>query len=1362
MRHLIAPTLNAEVNEFRLFGRTIQKPTANDLASEQFVPSGAPSTGSSSPSDARHDNAAPSDSDAENIATLPSLASAATGRTTTVHHDGDQLTPDFPAATKSHHPSKRPTQLPPSAPPLPPAMSPPQAPAPVPAALACPRCSSRATKFCYYNNYNVNQPRHFCRACHRYWTAGGCLRNVRVGSGRRKGKQLTAETPPPAAAGAVTSDAGMSGEPQSLKMQPLWQQRQQQKPPQQAQQPPPQQVQQQQQKQQQQRSKRMRRSFSDGEFRLSPARPTKDSVGFDPTAAPKSQGKIGSDGDCYGGNDRRSGYSSGYHSGGSYNSSLDNSVIVTGRSTSPTLDRESPSVGPATNRPLEVPKTPAFNLQEEDGPLRMCTHKLELVEERGGACMEDCGAPPLSSTFLLPPSHVSILLASASASPSLTPSALTAVTPSSSAGLIPASEAPASASASRPAAEAPPIPPLSLSPISASAFSTAAADVSEPSAFTQPSVHSLVASKSLPWLAAAPLTSLVPIITALNAKPIDEVHPNLIFSNLTPPNLEHLSDALLDVASFATGRGATIQPKNFSHLLAPILALTPPQAAAMLARLMYMQSNLGVTAGLHSSDVTAMGAADREPHPVCDQKLEFGASLRLGQKKQETRVKQAAAQQKDSAIPGEAVEEGEVEEREKVPTENWRVREQQRRSRGLYEHLLTVDLEQRIQAREASLRRFAGEASGVAGVANTVAANEIGEQSNIYLPRNNSALRTAGTGTVTPAVQYTDATPLGVLDSRPKLGFKGISGKRQLVAGVNRAYSGTQFDPWIPDSAVCVGRLYIVQIVNYAIGIYNKRGKIVRLPQPLNEFFGVMPANSTRPGDFINKATCVFDASSGRFFLAAAWLSGGYRNKWDRFGQTRRNADGSTSGYGIVVAASSFLTPMMAWNVFFIPSSNDGVKSHNDTAPPLRYPGRVYWGATPRITVDRYGVYLTTRQYAMQGKLGRFVGSNIYKFNNPSWPNPSFPAHPAKTFIPSHQNCALNLLSLLPPPPTSALPHPSSPAPHPTPPPSAIHKPKLYLRSSKRVVRFAIPMINYNSFPVFGLEPQSPRVPRLSRYRGQDTVFFGCIDISFTFPLPHTSLALWSLSDTSSLMLPHPTLRLRYSIINTPAYYDSDYAKQKAGPAPYDTPQDVVPPTSMSVAWFKGHVWMAFPSGYSLDPTSVPSVALVKLQPFLRGKRSFPTLVKKFGIYGVPGQSLLSPVIGFNSKGRGILAATLIGSEYFPTAAYVRINQKGVIVSQSLCSPALPFPSPVHPLRFFPNLLTSQHTLPSSLSRYSPPVHQPPVLTLNPSFLNHHGSFRSRDPFSLDFVMEAGQQAAEGDYPGHIASTRPQHISRNP
>ncbi|XP_047054778.1 uncharacterized protein LOC124660971 isoform X3 [Lolium rigidum] len=45
--------------------------------------------------------------------------------------------------------------------------------------LNCPRCDSTNTKFCYFNNYNLAQPRHFCHACRRYWTRGGTLRSVR-------------------------------------------------------------------------------------------------------------------------------------------------------------------------------------------------------------------------------------------------------------------------------------------------------------------------------------------------------------------------------------------------------------------------------------------------------------------------------------------------------------------------------------------------------------------------------------------------------------------------------------------------------------------------------------------------------------------------------------------------------------------------------------------------------------------------------------------------------------------------------------------------------------------------------------------------------------------------------------------------------------------------------------------------------------------------------------------------------------------------------------------------------------------------------------------------------------------------------
>ncbi|CAN6482315.1 unnamed protein product [Victoria cruziana] len=56
-------------------------------------------------------------------------------------------------------------------------------------ALRCPRCDSLNTKFCYYNNYSLAQPRHFCKTCRRYWTKGGALRNVPIGGGCRKNKR---------------------------------------------------------------------------------------------------------------------------------------------------------------------------------------------------------------------------------------------------------------------------------------------------------------------------------------------------------------------------------------------------------------------------------------------------------------------------------------------------------------------------------------------------------------------------------------------------------------------------------------------------------------------------------------------------------------------------------------------------------------------------------------------------------------------------------------------------------------------------------------------------------------------------------------------------------------------------------------------------------------------------------------------------------------------------------------------------------------------------------------------------------------------------------------------------------------------
>ncbi|XP_019173593.1 PREDICTED: dof zinc finger protein DOF4.5-like [Ipomoea nil] len=54
-----------------------------------------------------------------------------------------------------------------------------------------PRCHSNDTKFCYFNNYNINQPRYYCRTCKRHWTHGGIQRDIPIGGKPHWGRKFT-------------------------------------------------------------------------------------------------------------------------------------------------------------------------------------------------------------------------------------------------------------------------------------------------------------------------------------------------------------------------------------------------------------------------------------------------------------------------------------------------------------------------------------------------------------------------------------------------------------------------------------------------------------------------------------------------------------------------------------------------------------------------------------------------------------------------------------------------------------------------------------------------------------------------------------------------------------------------------------------------------------------------------------------------------------------------------------------------------------------------------------------------------------------------------------------------------------------
>ncbi|XP_047959606.1 dof zinc finger protein DOF2.4-like [Salvia hispanica] len=77
--------------------------------------------------------------------------------------------------------------------------------------LKCPRCESTNTKFCYFNNYSLSQPRHFCKTCRRYWTRGGALRTVPVGGGCRRNKRSKSSTSKsPATSDKMTNNLGLT------------------------------------------------------------------------------------------------------------------------------------------------------------------------------------------------------------------------------------------------------------------------------------------------------------------------------------------------------------------------------------------------------------------------------------------------------------------------------------------------------------------------------------------------------------------------------------------------------------------------------------------------------------------------------------------------------------------------------------------------------------------------------------------------------------------------------------------------------------------------------------------------------------------------------------------------------------------------------------------------------------------------------------------------------------------------------------------------------------------------------------------------------------------------------------------------
>jgi hypothetical protein len=158
-------------------------------------------------------------------------------------------------------------------------------------------------------------------------------------------------------------------------------------------------------------------------------------------------------------------------------------------------------------------------------------------------------------------------------------------------------------------------------------------------------------------------------------------------------------------------------------------------------------------------------------------------------------------------------------------------------------------------------------------------------------------------------------------------------------------------------------------------------------------------------------------------------------------------------------------------------------------------------------------------------------------------------------------------------------------------------------------------------------------------------------------------VALWAMSNTASLQS-FPTPLLTQTTVNSPGYLQPQPgASQRSGPltlgttleqldAGFDSDSRV-----QSVVYSGGRLYVTLASEI-FDANANPQVGVVYFvfSPTFRSGVLGGTAPVKQGYLSVTNENILRPAMAVNPQGRGVIAFTLSGPDYYPSAAYVAID----------------------------------------------------------------------------------------------------------
>jgi hypothetical protein len=162
------------------------------------------------------------------------------------------------------------------------------------------------------------------------------------------------------------------------------------------------------------------------------------------------------------------------------------------------------------------------------------------------------------------------------------------------------------------------------------------------------------------------------------------------------------------------------------------------------------------------------------------------------------------------------------------------------------------------------------------------------------------------------------------------------------------------------------------------------------------------------------------------------------------------------------------------------------------------------------------------------------------------------------------------------------------------------------------------------------------------------------------------SMAIWAMYNTGSLGTTNPNLSLTRINVQTLTYAYPDVAPQRPGPLQYGSqlfpPSGILVPIDggdsriLSLSYAYGRLYATLATQVvDANNRNLVGGAYIVFSPVFRGG-TLAAPVFRQGYLAATNNHLLRPSIAVNAQGRGAIAFSLVGPDYFPSAAIVPID----------------------------------------------------------------------------------------------------------